>query len=170
MSINLPHINTGDTIDLFSTTGRDASKGITLSIKAKSADMWSARLRIDGVTLWYESISLHYYEEHTVAIILEIDRTEYGKIVARLYYDSEENEISSSTKYVNSTNTLDYDTSSVAGYLPECQLVFGGMNTTLTSEDGGTISSPEKCKDYDLWFNEIIVVEGLGHEAVNKYI
>ncbi len=170
MLLDIPHINTGDTIDLFSTTGRDASKGITLSIKAKSEDMWSARLRIDGVTLWYESISLHYYEGHTLAIILEIDRTEYGKIVTRLYYNSIENHISSSTKYVNSTNTLDYDESSIDGYVPECQIVFGGMNTTLTPVDGGTISSPDKCKSYDICFHRIIVVESLGHEAVNEYL
>lgn len=170
VSMDVPNLNVGETIDIFSTSGRDASRGFTFSIKAETANMWSARVRVNGTTYWYKNISLHQYANQTVAIAVEIDRTEDGKIFTRVYYDRAENVCSSASKYKETYDTLDYDTTQTSGHTPVSILTFGGINTTLTEEDGGTLWTPSKLKNREFTIHKIVVIDTLAANSVTNYL
>ena len=100
----------------------------------------------------------------------EIDRTEDGKIFTRVYYDRVENVCSSASKYKETYDTLDYDTTQTSGHTPVSILTFGGINTTLTEEDGGTLWTPSKLKNREFTIHKIVVIDTLAANSVANYL
>ena len=169
-NVALGSIKKGDTVDLFTTSARDANIGITFSIKAESDTMWSARVRIGNTTYWHKGISFQNYKDfETVTVALEREWIENAGVRANVYYFGEENTSSSAYPKTGMTS-LDYDKTNKEGHTPVAKLVFGGVNTSLCQEDCNTIWQPSQLKNYDITFYEIVIVEGLLAEEVSKAI
>ena len=168
-------LGSNKTYDIFSTTGRDCTQGITFSSKNEgSTNGWTGRIKLCGTTLWFKGISLGNYAGQTISVVLVIDRTVDGEIAVSIYYNGQKNNPTSGGNKVSvaSTVALDYLTSNDNTHTPVAQLAFGGQNPSIrgkidssdTTHDGGLLFS--KAENISMGFTNIYIVKGIHNETL----
>ena len=164
-----PEINAGETVDIFTTSGRDGNQGIAFSIKRETGGCWAARIKLNGTTYWHKGIS---YEQHvgaTTNVCIEIEWTDETHVRTRVYYNGVEN--TSASAYPKETDkTLDYDTTAAADHTPISCVTFGSFNSSLNAADSGVVCTTDRneIKNYNVYIDNVIICEGLVAEEVSE--
>lgn len=132
---------TGQTFELFGTSGPDATTGFMVSIKVQSATQSAFRVKIMGADDPFSSNFNHNdYIGKSVPVVFTVDRSVAGKATYTVTFDGKL--LKSKTIDVAADAVLDYTYLGGDGAtVTQNKVYFGGLNPNMDSSNRGYISA-----------------------------